>query len=187
MPHIPPKDEEAKLTRADDREKQDHDKELKNAAVQAYIQKQIEDEKERKRIIDEARRRERDEEEKERAVLESKKKEWAAELLTKKQADEQARKKKEQEIEQAVRDRMAKAGYHNEDIEKVVEGKEVHYCREHHQPHPCSICISKTTVDTFVPRNLFGYKVRRDLICTETLRDFGLLYDDDPVSLLLIL
>lgn len=119
--------------------------------------------------------------------MERKKKEWEAELLAKKRADEEARKKKEQEIEQAVRDCMAEAGYHNEDIEKVVEGKEVHYCHEHHQPHPCRICISKTTVDTSVTRNLFGCKVRRDLICTETLRGFGLLYDDDPVSLLLIL
>jgi hypothetical protein len=187
MPHIPPNKEEAIWTRAEEREKQDHDKELKDAAVQAYKLKQIEEEKERKRIIDEARRRERDEEEKEKAALERKKKEWEAEVLAKKQADEEARKKKEKEIEQAVRDRMAKAGYHNEDIENVIEGKEVHYCYEHHQPHPCRICISKTTVDTSVTRNLFGYKVRRDLICTETLRDFGLLYDDDPVSLLLIL
>ena len=183
MPHIPPKNEEAKWTLAEEREKQYHDKELKNAAVQAYIQKQIEDEKERQRIIEEARRRERDEEEKKKAELETKKRLWEAEILAKKQADEEAKKKKEQDIEQAVRDRMAKAGYHMEDIEKVVEGKEVHYCHEHHEPHPCRICISKTTATTSVTRNLFGCKVRRDLICTETLRDFGLLYDDDPVSL----
>jgi hypothetical protein len=82
--------------------------------------------------------------------LERKKKEWEAELLAKKRADEEARKKKKQEIEQAVRDRMAEAGCNNEDIEKVVEGKEVHYCHEHHQPHPCRICISKTTVDMSV-------------------------------------
>ena len=108
-------------------------------------------------------------------------------MLAKKQADENAIKKEEKEIEQAVKDRMAKSGYHNENIQKVVGRKEVHYCHEHYQPHTCRICISKTTVASSVTRNLFDCKVRRDLIFTETLREFGLVYDDDPESLLLIL
>ena len=140
---------------------------------------QIAKEKEKQRILNEARI----EEENKKAALAAKKKEWEAEQAAKKLADAEAKKKKDEEIEQALRDRMAKAGYHNEDIQKVIKGKEVHYCHEHQRPHPCEICISKTTFKESVTKSGFGHKVRKDLICTETLRYFGLLYEHDPVSL----
>jgi hypothetical protein len=178
LPHIPPKDEEVKLTRADEREKRDHDEQLRKDAIRDYQLDLAEKEREKQRILDQAKL----EEANKKAELEAQKKAWEAEATQKKSEEEAAKKKKGKEIEQELKDRMARAGYHNVDIQKVIEGKGDYYCHEHQRLHPCSLCISKTTVKETVGRNFFGCKVRRDKICTETLRYFGLLYDYDPVS-----
>lgn len=203
QPHIPPKDEEAKLTRADEREKRDNDKQLKRNAIRDYQFELIEKEKERKQILLEAKleaankkaelealkkvweaevAEKKLEEAKKKAELEALKKAWEAEVAKKKLEEEAAKKKREAEFEQELKERMAKVGYHNAEIQKVVEGKDIHYCHEHQRPYPCSICVSKTTVKETVGKNFFGCKVRKDKICTETLRYFGLLYENDPVS-----
>ena len=151
---------------------------LRKDAIRDYQLELAEKEKEKKRILLEAKHEEADK----KAELEALKKAWEAEVAKKRLDGEAARKKKDEEIEQALKDRLAKAGYHNAEIQKVVEGKDVHYCLKHQRPHPCRLCVSKMTVEETVGRNYFGCKVRRDKICTETLRYFGLLYENDPVS-----
>ncbi|KAH9203472.1 hypothetical protein DL95DRAFT_529635 [Leptodontidium sp. 2 PMI_412] len=141
---------------------------------------QKEEEEERKRIIEEARLKEREREEKEKARVEAERKKWAAEEAAKAKREEEAKKKNDKEIEEELRHRMAKAGYHNEDIEAVVEGKKVNYCHEHRQPYPCGLCKTSTTISSTVSPNSSVYKFRRDHICAETLRHYGLLFEPDP-------
>lgn len=181
MPHIPPKDEEVQLIVAKEQLKRKQEEDLMELAVQKWKSKQIEEAEHEKHIIEDARLREHEKEEIRKAEFKAQRERWAAEELAKKTAAEEAKKKRDKEIEVEVRTRMAKAGYHNEDIEKVVEGKTVHYCHEHHQPHPCSICISTTAISSSVSPKHSYYRIRRDRICTETLRHFGVLFDPDPV------
>jgi hypothetical protein len=51
-----------------------------------------------------------------------------ADLAAAQKKKEDEKKQKEAEIKTALRERMAKAGYHNRDIEATIEAKEMHYC-----------------------------------------------------------
>jgi hypothetical protein len=159
-PHIPPLNEEKDLIRAQIRLEEDKEKAAKKRAVDEWILRKNEEEKGKKEA----------------------KEKWAAEDAAEKKKEEEAKKTKEKEIEDEMRRRMAKAGYHNEDIEAAIAAKKVHYCHEHHLPHPCNICLTVPASPNPSPSRSIYVKVRRDHVCTETLDYYSLPWRYDPVS-----
>jgi len=78
--------------------------------------------------------------EKKKKEIEDAKKQWQAEQAKKQKDADDAKKKKDEEIEQEIRRRMAKYGFHNKGIEGTIEGKNEHYCHKHHKSYLCEIC-----------------------------------------------
>jgi len=148
-------------------------------AIRDEHEKEEKEKREKKHLLDDAIRDEHEKEEKEKKREREAKKKWASEEAARKKKEEEDEKKKEKEIEDEMRHRMAKSGYHNEDIEAVVTAKNVHYCHEHHVPYPCLIC---STNEASPPSRPIYNKVRRDLICTDTLSFYSLPWRYDPVS-----
>ena len=126
------------MVRAQIRLEEDMKKETKKRAVDEYVLKQNKEEEEKKHIIKDAIRDEDQRREKEKQKEKEGKEKWAAEEAEKKRKEEEAKKKREKEIEDEMRHRMAKAGYHNEDIEAAIAAnaaKKPHYCHDHRKTY----------------------------------------------------
>jgi hypothetical protein len=177
-PHIPPLKEEKDLVRAQIRLEEDKEEAAKKRAVDELIIRQKKEEEEKKRIIRDAMLEDYEKKQREKEAKEK----WVAEEAAKKKKEEEAKKTKEKEIEDEMRRRMAKAGYHNEDIEAAIAAKKVHYCHEHHLPHPCNICSMVLASPNSSPSRSIYVRVRKDHICTETLNYYSLPWRYDPVS-----
>ena len=174
--------EERDLIRAQVRLEEDKEEAAKKRAVDEWIIRQKKEEDEKKHIIDDAIREHCEKREKEKQREKEAKEKWAAEQAAERKKEEEAKKTKEKEIEEEMRRRMAKAGYHNEDIEATIRAKEVHYCHDHHLPHPCIICSTALASPNPSPSRSIYHRVRIDHICTETLDYYNLPWRYDPVS-----
>lgn len=170
------------MVRAQIRLEEDKEEAAKKLAVDEWIIRHNKEEEEKKHIIKDAIREDHDEQEKKKQREKEAKEKWVAEEAARKKKEEEAKKAKEKEIEDEMRCRMAKAGYHNEDIEATIAAKKVHYCHEHHLPHPCNICLTVSASPNPSPSRSIYVKVRRDHICAETLDYYSLPWRYDPVS-----
>jgi len=170
------------LVRAQIRLEEDKEEAAKKRAVDEWIIRQKKEEEEKKHIIEDAIREEHEKQEKKKQSEKEAKEKWIAEEAARKKKEEEAKKTKEKEIEDEMRRRMSKAGYHNEDIETAIAAKKAHYCHDHHLPHPCNICSTVLASPNPSPSLSIYYKVRKDHICTETLNYYSLPWRYDPVS-----
>jgi len=130
-PHIPPLKEEKDLIRAQIRLEEDKEEAAKKRAVDEWIIRQKKEEDEKKHIIEDAIREDHEKQEKKKQREKEEKERWAAEEEARKKKEEDAKKTKEKEIDDEIRRRMSKAGYHNEAIEAAIAAKKGHYCHDY--------------------------------------------------------
>jgi hypothetical protein len=158
---------------------------VEEEAINAWQLKECKRREHEKEIIHAAKLEEKEQEELERRKREQIKKEFEAEQWKKQNEQEKAKQEKEVWFVDEMRHRMAKAGYHNADIERAVFGKSEYYCHKHRTQMPCYRCSLITDDNT-----PYGYsplhspvfiKVHREHLCPETLRYYNLPWEWDKV------
>jgi alkylation response protein AidB-like acyl-CoA dehydrogenase len=174
---------ERKIVEAEIKIDEDEKKALEELAVKKWQLKQKESEEEKRRIVKEAQLEEHEKEQKKREEEEALKAKWEAEKIKKQQKEAEEEKEKEEWFKEEMRHRMAKAGYHNEDIERAIAGTSVHYCHKHHERQPCHRCwVLEVQMADHSPSGFPTYvRVHREHLCTETLEYYGLPWKWDPV------
>ena len=141
LSHIPPTHEEEEVILAKDRLRKERENEQTKRAVAEYRLEQEEKERREKHIKDDAIKEEHEKRANEEERRQKERKQWEAERAERQRKDEEEKKKREKAIEDEIRERMAKYGFHNREIEGTIAGKKERYCHAHDRPYPCAVCL----------------------------------------------
>ncbi|KAF2667549.1 hypothetical protein BT63DRAFT_426410 [Microthyrium microscopicum] len=146
------------------------EKEREEAAIAAYHKKQAEEKKKREDLMAQFKR-----EEDERKEKEKKEKEMWRLRIEKEEEDKKKKKKEEEEkVDEAMRKKLAKFGFQNNQVEAILDDKKANALRPGQSPgNPIrpgnQLAIAKPTY----------IRIHRNHIDVETLRYFGLPYEYD--------